>query len=122
MSICCNARAFLSIPATGTDTHRFAGASSEFFHVHAQIEFQGPRRTWLLVKVPVSVCDRLRIDEGFLGTFGFTLMCSRRAYLSVDDDVRDMNTTRSKFACNALRKRAQAELADRNSSETRSTP
>lgn len=61
--------------------------------MRAQIEFQIPCRAWLLAMVPIVLRSCIGVDKCLLRSLGPTLICSKRADLPIDDNVRDMNAT-----------------------------
>lgn len=81
--------------------------------MRTNIKFQRPRRSTLPVKLPIRFSNGVRVDKRFVGTLGLTLMGRRSANVPVNDYMRDMNATRTKLPCGALRKRTQAEFTHR---------
>src|SRR5258708_37794095 len=87
------------------------------FPERADFKLEGPGAAGLLVKLPVSGCDRGRrhqqigIVERFLAPHLLAALahpCGIDA--GIDDQMRDMDVLRSELACHRLRHRAQSEF------------
>src|SRR3954453_20995742 len=92
----------------------------ELLDPRPQLHFPGPGAARLLQHIPVTQGNGIGIEHRIRPVGRLATRCAANA--AIDNEMRDVDALRSQFACHALRKPAQRELAHRKRRGLRIAP